>query len=58
MVYDRQGRLKSEVIRYVKSKGVINYEYQGDNFVLKQAVCEDNFFDNNKKFVLFRPIEQ
>jgi hypothetical protein len=58
LAYDRQGRLQREKIVYRNGKGTIEYTYAGKNNTLKQARCEDNFFDRTKRTVSFSPFDQ
>ena len=58
MEYDSQGRLHRENITYAKGKGEIEYTYFGNTTQLRQAKCQDNFFDKVQRLVSFRPMDQ
>ena len=51
--YEKDGRLKSEKITYPKGGGSIEYEYVSGSPQLKNAKCEDNFYDKRQRLVYF-----
>jgi len=53
LAYDKDGRLKSEAIKYPKGHGSIEYEYVGSLPQIKGARCEDNFYDRRERQVFF-----
>jgi hypothetical protein len=52
--YDDRHRLVSEDIRHPAGSGTITYRYVGDTMQLKEAECEDNFYDRVSRRISFR----
>jgi len=57
MAYDSLGRLVAETITYPDGRGEIEYSYQGSTMQLKEAKCDDNFYERARRIVSFKPRE-
>ena len=51
--YDKRHRLVSEEITHLNGTGKIKYRYVGDTMQLKEAECEDNFYDGVSRKISF-----
>jgi hypothetical protein len=55
LVYDDNGLLVEEKIKYPRGKGQITYSYRGKPAQLIQIFCEDDFYDRARRRVVVAP---